>query len=110
MKHFVWTFDQSTKRFRMARSDPDADIEFAPVTGFGLLYTPSADGLLVREILEDSPARQLDIRPGDLVTHFDGKPLVERGCDTQDEGSRTVGFMRDGQFRELSLEIYTQVP
>jgi hypothetical protein len=110
MKHFVWTFDQSTKRFRMTRSAPGAEIEFAPVTGLGLLYTPSADGLLVRKILEDSPARQLDIKPGDLVTHFDGKPLEQRGCDTQDEGTRTVGFIRDGQFRELNLEIYIQVP
>ena len=110
MKHFVWTFDQSTKRFRMIRSDPDAEIEFAPVTGLGMLYTPSADGLLVRKVLEDSPARQLDIEPGDLVTHFDGKPLVQRGCETQDEGTRKIGLMRDGQFRELNLEIYTQVP
>jgi hypothetical protein len=110
MKHFVWTFDQSTKRFRMTRSDPGAEIEFAPVTGLGLLYTPSADGLLVRKILEDSPARQLDIKPGDLVTHFDGKLLEQRGCDTQDEGTRMIGFVRDGQFRELNLEIYTQVP
>lgn len=110
MKHFVWTFDQSTKRFRMTRSDPGAEIEFAPLTGLGLLYTPSADGLFVRKILEDSPARLLDIKHGDLVTHFDGKPLEQRGCDTQDEGTRTIGFMRDGQYRELKLEIYTKVP
>ena len=110
MKHFVWTFDQSTKRFRMTRTDPDAEIEFAPVTGLGLLYTPSADGLLVRKILDDSPARQLDIKPGDVVTHFNGVPLVQRGCDTHEEGTRSIGFMRDGQFRELNLEIYTQVP
>lgn len=110
MQHFVWTFDQSTKRFRMTRSDPEAAIEFAPVTGLGLLYTPSAEGLRVRKILEDSPARRLDIKPGDLVTHFDGKPLAQRGCETQDEGTRTIGFVRDGQFRELNLEIYIQVP
>ena len=103
MKHFVWTFDQSTKRFRMTRSDPDAEIEFASVTGLGLLYTPSADGLLVRKVLDDSPARQRDIKPGDVVTHFDGVPLVQRGCDTPEEGARKIGFMRDGRFRELGL-------
>ena len=110
MKHFVWTFDQSTRRFRMTRADPGTEIKFGPVTGLGVLYTPTPEGYVVRRILEDSPARQLDIKPGDLVTHIDGRPLVERGCGTQDKGSRRIGFMREGQFRELSLEFYTQVP
>jgi len=110
MKHFVWTFDQSTRRFRMTRVDPGTEIEFGPVTGLGVLYTPTPEGYIVRKILEDSPARQLDIKPGDLVTHIDGKPLAQRGCDMHDEGTRTIGFMRDGEFREVNLEIYTQVP
>ena len=94
----------------MTRVDPGTEIEFGPVTGLGVLYTPTPEGYVVRKILEDAPARQLDIKPGDLVTHIDGKPLIERGCARQDEGSRRIGFMREGQFRELSLEFYTQVP
>ena len=110
MRHFKWTFDQSTKRFRMTRNDPNAQMSFAPYTSFGLIYSPTAEGLLVRKILEDAPARQFDIKPGDLVTQMDGKPMVQRGCDKSDDGAHTLGLMRDGQLREVTLDLYTLVP
>jgi len=117
MQHFTWTFDQATKRFQMTRNDPDAEIDFAPLSGLGLIYSPTVEGLLIRTILEDAPAQQFDIKPGDLVTRINDQPLIHhdqplihRGCKTSDEDTRTIGFLRDGQFRQVTLELYSVVP
>lgn len=110
MQHFDWTFDQKNKRFRMIRNDPDAPMEFAPEIGTGVMFNPTAGGLLVHEIRENSPARQLDIEAGDLVTTINGSPLAERGCNISDEEPLKVGFLRDGQIKEVILEQYVLVP
>jgi hypothetical protein len=110
MQHFDWTFDQAKKRFRMTRNKPDSDMGAAPEIGLGVIFSANAEGLLIHKILDDSPARNFDIKPGDLVTRIDGKALAKRGCDTSNTDPVTIGYERAGQFREISLDPYTLVP
>ena len=110
MRHFDWTFDQATKRFRMTRNNPGSEMDIASETGLGVIFSSNAEGLLIHKVLDDAPARKFDIKPGDLVTRINGQALAERGCHASNEGPVTVGFMRDGQFREISLDQYTLVP
>ena len=51
MRHFIWTFDQSTERVRMIRHDPDTPITFEPVYGHGMVLGHHREGFRVEEIL-----------------------------------------------------------
>lgn len=109
MRHFVWTFDTDRSRVRIERAAQGDPIRFAPLTGHGMVLSPEAGGMRVAAILADSPAAAADIRPGDLVTHFDGLPLRERGCAERRTDALTVTLRRDGTAHDIRLELFALV-
>lgn len=109
MRHFVWTFDTDRSRVRIERAAQDEPIRFDPLTGHGMVLSPEADGMRVAAILADSPAAAADIRPGDLVTHFDGMPLRERGCAERRTDFMTVTLLRNGTVHDIRLRLFALV-
>ncbi|RMF73837.1 MAG: peptidase S41 [Acidobacteria bacterium] len=67
----------------------------------GALFDPRAGGpgLLVREVLDDSPATRVDValRPGARILSIDGEPL--------DATTNVYGLLRDTAGRPVPLEI-----
>ena len=70
--------------------------------------TRAEDGARLRSVLEDGPADEVGLRPGDLIVAVDGKSLVggdgtpgERLIDTvreaEDGASFELTYLRDGQ-------------
>jgi serine protease Do len=64
-------------------------------TGFGL---PDTSGALVSGVMEDSPAAKVGLKQGDVITKWDGHPVV-RGTDLP----RAVAETRVG--REVPIEV-----
>jgi serine protease Do len=78
------------------------------VRSFGLARE---EGALVASVIEDSPAARAGLKPGDVVTRYDGRPVDgPRALSTLVAGTavgRTVelAIIRDGQPRSLSVTI-----
>ena len=79
--------------------------------GIGVQLAPRGGGIVVQEVVEDSPAAQAGVRAGDRVAAVDDEPI--RGADLAavagllagPEGSRVTISLRgrDGRLRELPL-------
>ena len=109
MRHFTWTFDQSTERVRMVRNDPQTPITFAPDYDHGMVLEPVDQGYRVRSIIADTPASQADIRIGDIVTAFNDRPLDDRDCAGPSDNTLVLGLIRDGRAIRVTLELYPLV-
>lgn len=65
--------------------------------------------LLVEEIEPQGPAHKAGIRPGDLITHFDQKPIIEGRqtlnliADTPPGSTMSVRLMREGVQMEFNI-------
>jgi len=55
------------------RSD-SGDVESVNLSSFGLVVVPSDQGVSVAEVLENSPAREKGIQPGDVIVSVNGRP------------------------------------
>ncbi len=90
------------------------DRDLAAYFGLG-----DATGVVVNSVSAKSPAERAGLRPGDVVTHFAGKPVeaekdedignfqrVVAGTDPGEEVE--VAILRDGKPRTLEVEIGTQ--
>ena len=109
MRHFIWTFDFENERVRMERHTPDRPIEFDPIFGHGMVLGWHEDGFQVREILPGTPASHQDIRPGDVVTHMNGRAVSERGCRPPSNERIALRISRDGAIVELDFALYPLV-
>ena len=103
MCHFRWTFDQANERVRVERVGDNAPIEFEAELSHGMVLSPKGDAFVVLGVLEDGPAELAGIQTGDRITHFNGKPVATRGCESSGTGKLRVALVRDG--RELEIEI-----
>jgi regulator of sigma E protease len=70
----------------------------------------AGDGLVVRAVVENSPAEEAGIEPGDIIIGVDGQPVRRQG-DIQDivnsveEGAViTLSLLRNGQEEEITLK------
>jgi len=70
----------------------------------------AGDGLMVHSVVEDSPAEEAGIEPGDIILEVEGQP-VRRSEDVQgivnsvEEGAEiTLLLLRNGQEEEIRLE------
>jgi regulator of sigma E protease len=70
----------------------------------------ASDGLMVHSVVENSPAEEAGIEPGDIILEIDGQPVHRRG-DVQDivnsaeEGEEiTLLLLRNGQEEERTLK------
>jgi hypothetical protein len=109
MKHFVWTFDQSTRRVRMIRHSPHIPITFAPVYGHGMVLETDEDSFVVQDILPGTPASQADIQRGDQITHWNNRPVSDRGCGDTFNTRLSLRIKRGGTTFNVDLDLYPLV-
>ncbi len=113
MRHFNWTFDQRHERVRLERIAGDGPIPMDAETVHGLALRPQGRDVVIDAILPGSRAIEAGLAEGDVLTHFDGLPVAERGCGFGDgEGipsSITVTRVRDGEAMDVVLPLVTLV-
>jgi serine protease Do len=75
---------------------------------FGL---ESGEGALVGDVLEGGPAEAAGIRPGDVVTAWNGRPVASRRAlqeavaDTRPGSEVKIELVRDGKRIELTVKV-----
>jgi len=73
-------------------------------------------GVVVAEIMKDTPAESSDLRAGDLIVAIDGRPVVEtRGLQrvvgsAPAGGELTLVVLREGRRRELRVRVGQMPP
>lgn len=105
MEHFTWTFDQQNERVRIVPNRPGEALAVPAVLHHGLAMRPVAEGLHIEQVLPGSGAEGHDIREGDLITHIQGRPVRDRGCETGDFDTWTVTRLRDGISAEVTFPL-----
>ncbi len=71
----------------------------------------NAKGVLVTQVLKDSPADKSGIKVGDIITSFDGAPIMQANklskavAMTKIGNKSTVEILRDGKPAKLNLTI-----
>ncbi|HAQ36421.1 MAG: hypothetical protein CMF74_11430 [Maricaulis sp.] len=104
MQYFAWTFDTDNDRVRIEPIE-GAAVEFPPERSLGLAYRPVRDGLQVEAVL-DGFDESVDITQGDIVTHWNGRPVRERGCgDLDGASSVTLTRQRDGDSVQVDVPV-----
>jgi Do/DeqQ family serine protease len=75
------------------------------------LGAPSAEGLLVESMRRDSQAYQAGVRPGDIITTFNGAPVsdtqhLQRAiADAKIGATVRIGIVRDGRTQEVTVPV-----
>ncbi len=95
---------------RVVRGWLGVDLADAPVTN---LSGGHARGVVVRGIVEESPAEKAGLREGDLITRYNGQAVTESRLRTAIAVSRPgtaadLEVMRDGKPTKLSVTIGDQ--
>ncbi len=83
------------------------------------LGDPDLKGILVADILEDSPAKKAGLEPGDVLLEFDGQTLQAEKEDDLNKftltvsqapvgATRPIKLLRDGKIRNLDIKIGEQ--
>ena len=72
---------------------------------------PEREGVLVYQVLPDSPASKAGLKDGDIVKSFDGQPihhsreLIDRVSAAASGKKAQVEILRDGKHQALTVEI-----
>ncbi|MBN1421644.1 MAG: DegQ family serine endoprotease [Planctomycetes bacterium] len=75
---------------------------------FGLEH---AEGVLVAQVMPDSPAAQAGIRTGDVIVDFDGRPVKDVGAFRNQVSMTPIGqevpctILRDGARKEIRIKL-----
>lgn len=83
------------------------------------LGDPELEGILVSDVIEDSPAEKAGLKPGDVLLEFDGRNLQAEKDDDLNKFTltvsqapvgemKTIKLMRDGMTRTIKLVIGEQ--
>jgi len=70
----------------------------------------AGDGLMVRAVVENSPAEEAGIEPGDIILEVEGQPVHRRGdlsniVNSVEEGTEiTLLLLRNGQEEEITVK------
>ncbi len=83
------------------------------------LGDPDLKGVLVADILEDSPAKKAGLEPGDVLLEFDGQTLQAEKDDDLNKftltvsqapvgATRPIKLLRDGKIRNVDIKIAEQ--
>jgi len=64
---------------------------------------PHTTGVVVNSVVRDSPAEQADLRPGDIITHFDGIAVEAEKEEDLGAFQRLVAGVMPGQEVKLGL-------
>ncbi len=74
------------------------------------ISTVAGNGLMVHSVVENSPAEEAGIEPGDIILEVEGQPVRGRGdvqniVNSAEEGAKiTLLLIRNGQEEEIRLE------
>lgn len=108
MQHFTWTFDFERERVRIERRS-DTELVFPPEPALGLSFRPVTEGLHVEAVL-DGAAPDIDIRAGDVITHWNDRPVRDRGCNSGEIGDVIrLTRLRDGDSAEVDVPVVVLV-
>lgn len=77
---------------------------------------PDLQGIVVSDVLEDEPAGKGGLKPGDIITSFDGLPMAAENDDDLNKftlavsrskvgETKTLGIIRDGRARNIDMKI-----
>lgn len=78
------------------------------------LGTPNGQGVLVARVMEDSPAAQSGIQPGDVITRIDDQDVKEPAelqrqiADQSPNKSVNLKVHRDGKTRDIKVTLQDQ--
>ncbi len=70
-----------------------------------------AEGALISEVMEDSPAEDAGLKPGDVIVEFNGKEIMEHDdlpiivAETDIGTKARIGIIRDGKSKTIAVEI-----
>lgn len=80
------------------------------LVGIGVVCEAHSQGVLLSQVMEDSPAEEAGLRAGDVVTAVDGRSAAGEALETVgawlrgEEGTAvTVAFLRDGAYQTRTL-------
>ncbi|HEY9766550.1 MAG TPA: trypsin-like peptidase domain-containing protein, partial [Chroococcales cyanobacterium] len=82
-----------------------------PWMGIALTSLPSNKGVLVAGVSNGSPAAQAGLRPGDVITHLDGRSVQTPGQIVQYINGKSIGdrlevrFLRNEKEKRISLVL-----
>ena len=110
LRRFRVTFDYGRKRMHLEKAASFAEPFEADMSGLVLSAREDGSGSIdVLLVQEDSPAKELGIRPGDTLASFDGDAVTPAGLYAlrralKSEGrSVRLGLVRDGVTTERTL-------
>lgn len=111
MQHFNWTFDMENERVRIERIEGEGPIPMEAEITHGLALRPVDGGIVIDAILPGSRAGEAGLAEGDVLTHFDGLPVAERGCGLEDgeEMPTSITVRRRGEAEDIVLPLVTLV-
>jgi S1-C subfamily serine protease len=72
------------------------------------LKLPDGQGLTINEVVDDSPAKRADIKTGDILLEFDGKPLTDVETlmnQVQAVADKTVALKLVREGKEIQIAI-----
>jgi serine protease Do len=75
------------------------------------LQLKDSRGALVNEVQAGSPAEAAGLRPGDVLTHFDGTPLADggqyrnRAALARPGSTVTLGLIREGKPQQIAVQV-----
>ncbi len=84
------------------------DLDQALAASFGL---PRPDGALISQVTPDSAASRAGLKPGDVITEIDGKPVVQSGVLSSRIGLSAPGdqvrlkIWRDKAWHDLDVKL-----
>jgi hypothetical protein len=110
LRHFVITLDQANKRVRF-EAGVEGAIPAVDHVELGAGLRPVAEGLEVFEVFPDTPAHAAGVQPGDLVTHYNGVAIAERGCLSSINSDRLMlTVLREGIERDVEVTLNPVLP
>lgn len=96
---------QITRRARLGVRTQDLNDQLGEYFG-----VPDGSGVLVTEVIEDTPAERAGIRAGDIITEVDGKRIEDSSKLREEladkgEGEVRIGILRKGSPYSLTAEL-----
>lgn len=106
LRDYHLTFDMKYRRLRILTGLP-ACVPPAPYLGTGAIFRPEADGLVVLEILDGSPAERVGLRVGDEVQRVAMTPGVHRRMSVE---GQTYRLRRGNRHMQLDIPFANLIP